>query len=179
MNLRIIKQNFVFLSMKLDLQDLLPILVSKNLLTHYDYESLQSKSRIRRNQEFLLNLDMYGDDCEKEFYKYLETLSLRLKDNETHFIAGTYNGDKYIKVHSLLRTRINAAAIAPKLYEYGYLNLEKLEKVLASCTQMQKASELIENFDRAARRPGFMSCFLETLKEIQPTLYRDVLQKLQ
>ena len=178
MNLSIIKQNFVFLSLKLNIQDLLAVLLQKNLLTLYDYESLQSKNNIKRNQEFLLNLDMYGEDCECEFYNYLETLNYDLKTSRTQFISDVLHCEGYNKIHMLLMNRINATAIAAKLYECGYLKRDKLESVLAARTRSLKTEELLNDFYRAVKRPGFFSCLLASLQEIQPTLYRQVLEKL-
>lgn len=177
MNLDIVKQNFVLLSNELNLHVLLPILKEKNLITLYDYESLQSKSNIQRNQEFLLNLDMYGEDCEQEFYKYLESLEIRLSYTKTHFVADNSYGGTYDKIEFTISKRINATAVAAKLYEYGFLRSEKLENVIAAPTRYKKTAELLHDFHRSTKRPGFITCFLRTLKEVQPTLYKHVCEK--
>ena len=181
MNLNVVRQNFEFLSLKLDLQELLPKLLDKKLITLYDYESLTSKLSIQRNQEFLLNLDMYGEECEKEFYKYIEKqqFNLTIKHDDIKWISDSSHSERYTRIHILLRNRINATAVAVKLYERDFLCSEKLEKVLAAKTRLQKASELVDGFYRASRRPGFLACLLDILNDVQPSLFRQALEKLK
>lgn len=180
MNLEIIKANFVYLSLNLELENFITALLLKGLLTLYDYDSLQAKSKVQRNQEFLLNLIMYGDECEQEFYRYLNLLGIQLSSSSGVFTTNNVKLDRksYFKVHALLSERINATAIASKLYEQGYWSSAKLEKVLTAPTRSQKARELVDNLNLSLGAPGFGSCFLSALNEFQPDLFKRVVAKL-
>ena len=122
-----------------------------------------------------------GEECEKEFYKYIEKqqFNLTIKHDDIKWISDSSHSERYTRIHILLRNRINATAVAVKLYERDFLCSEKLEKVLAAKTRLQKASELVDGFYRASRRPGFLACLLDILNDVQPSLFRQALEKLK
>ena len=169
------------LSLNLDLIDFLVKLTTKGFLSSYDCQSLLALSKLRRNHEFLLNLDMYGEDCENEFFTFLKASKIELSNglsSETHQSSGLHDRASYVKVHCLLLTRINANLIAIRLYEKDLLKASQLEQVLVQSTRMDRSRALCSHIERAASRPGFMEGLIGTLKAEQEDLHRQVLVKL-
>ena len=169
------------LSLNLDLVNFLVKLTTKGFLSSYDCQSLLALSKLRRNQEFLLNLDMYGEDCENDFFTLLKASKIDLSSDlisETHQSSGRHDRASYFKVHCLLLSKINANLIAIRLYEKGLLDGSELEQVLVQCTRKNRSHTLCNRIERAASRPGFMEGLIATLKGEQKDLHRQVLTKL-
>ena len=169
------------LSLNLDLINFLVKLTTKGFLSSYDCQLLLALSKLRRNHEFLLNLDMYGEDCENEFYTFLKTTKVVLSEDlwsKTCQSSSNYDRDSYIKVHCHLLSKINANVIAIRLYEKDLLTSAQLEQVLAKSTRMDRSGVLCSYIERAVSRPGFMEGFITSLKDEQPGLHRQVLVKL-
>ena len=57
---KVVQKNFILLTTEVEIKELLDELYEQSLLCIYDYESLLSKTRIERNYDFFMNIDMYG-----------------------------------------------------------------------------------------------------------------------
>ena len=182
MNLQTIRHNFLKLSLNIDLDCFLANALKTESLSVYDYQYLQSVPKLRRNQEFLLNLDMYGEDCESGFIKYIKDASIDISENvcskKSTTDSGAYNRDSYKKVCSLLLSKINANLIAIRLYESEELDSAQLEQVLTKTTRQDRSSTICHFIERKASRPGFMQSFMTSLRDEQPDLHKQVMVKL-
>lgn len=186
MDLSFIKLNFVELSQQLCLDGLVHEFRSKKLITVHDFESLMAKQNIERNQEFLMNLDMYGKPCQETFYRYLETTDISLTRVPRHVdpSAGrnapyrNWGRDELRRVHLLLVERINARAIAPMMYVADKIFRSQLEEILAEKTRYAMTNRMLRIFNNSAGKPNFMFVLLEALYEYQPDLYDDVIARV-
>ena len=68
---KVVQKNFILLTTEVEIKELLDELYEQSLLCIYDYESLLSKTRIERNYDFFMNIDMYGT----LHYNYFKTVS--------------------------------------------------------------------------------------------------------
>ena len=182
MSLRAIRHNFMKLCLNLDLNDFLAKCLENKSISDYDYQYLYSFSRLRRNQEFLLSLDMYGEDCHTDLIQYIKTTEIKISENfccekptTSNFSGNRYS---YTKIHSLLISKINASLIAIRLYESEEIDGAQLEQVLTQTTRLDRSRTLCILIERRASRPGFLSSFITSLRNEQPDLHKQVMTKL-
>lgn len=183
MNVTNIQRNFVKLTTELRFDTLIDFLYMANILTIYDYESLQSKSRIKKNQEFLRNLEMYGEKATEEFDTYLR------KTYPSHYILLHINckdscgksedrlnvdSAQFQKKYTLLVHRLNVDAVAPFLFEMGLLNSDELESLTVAPTRMEKSRKLLNLISPRLRRSDPMHIFLLAVRTYQTDLFNQL-----
>ena len=85
---KVVQKNFILLTTEVEISELLDELYEQSLLCIYDYESLLSKTRIERNYDFFMNIDMYGAAVAKKVMFWLdkrhEPLFFKLSNTQTH-----------------------------------------------------------------------------------------------
>ena len=188
---KLIQNNFIELSSKLDIKELLNELYEQSLICILDYDTLLSKTRVERNYYFFMNIDMYGERVGKKFLSWLniinESLFFKLTNTQTQdkTDVGDYEGAKkeqecIRKQSVLLLKRLNANAIAPQLFEYGYFNRNELESIIILPTRNEKARRLLTLLTKLTTsqiRLGVLSTFTKALGMYQPDLCNDFMSK--
>ena len=187
-----IQKNFIQLSKELDIKDLLHELHEQSLMCIYDYEILLSKTRIERNYDFFMNIDMYGEAVGRKFLFWLdrtnEPLFFKLSTtkplDKTH--VGDYEGAKNAqlsikKQYVLLLKRINANAIAPQLFEDGYFDRDDLESIFILPTRKQRANQLLTLLVTRLKTNqinlGVLPSFTKALGMVQPDLCNEFMTR--
>ena len=189
---KIIQKNFIQLSTELDLKDLINELYEQSLICILDYDNLLSKTRVERNYYFFMNIDMYGERVGKKFLSWLKitnnTLYCKLINTQTLDKAefGDYEGAKndqecIRKQSVILMKRMNANAIAPQLFEYGYFNRNDLESIFILPTRTEKARRLLTLLTTKLTtnqiKLGVLSTFTKVLGIYQPDLCNEFMSK--
>ena len=85
---KVVQNNFTLLTTEVDIKELLDELYEQSLLCIYDYKLLLSKTRIERNYDFFMNIDMYGAAVANKFMLWLdkrhEPLFFKLSNTQTN-----------------------------------------------------------------------------------------------
>ena len=188
-----IQKNFNQLSNELDIKDLLRELFEQSLICIFDYETLISKTRIERNYDFFMNIDMHGEAVGKEFLLWLEktnnALFLKTSTTQTKEICCDLNDyDEVVKEQLcikkqfvLLLRRMNANAIAPQLFEDEYFDRDDLESILILPTRKQRANQLLTllvgRLKTSYIKLGVLSSFTRALAMFQPELCNEFMTR--
>ena len=193
---RKIQHNFTKLTSQIDLKHFISHLYEQELICFYDFDYLLSKICIERNQQFLLNLDMYGEKVRRAFLLWLEDtyndifqllcktklkrMPINLEGAEQFQIAKT-DQDLIRKQYVLLLKRINANAIAPQLFQDGYLDRDDMESIWILKTRKQRANELLIQLTGRLKssqiRMGVFLSFTQALRIYQSDLCDEFLAK--
>ena len=190
---KVIQKNFIQLSSDLDIKEVLDELYEESLICIYDYEMLISKTRIERNFDFFMNIDMYGEAVGKKFLFWLDRInkSLFVKLTSTQMQESkTYSGDFeeaknaqlcIKKQYVLLLKRINANAIAPQLFEDGYFDRDDLESIFILPTRKQRANQLLTLLVTRLKTNqinlGVLRSFTKALGMFQPDLCNEFMTR--
>ena len=191
---KVVQNNFILLTTEVEIKELLDELYEQSLLCIYDYESLLSKTRIERNYDFFMNIDMYGAAVAKKFMFWLdkrhEPLFFKLSNTQTHekkeaiddFESARKGQDCIRKQYVLLLKRLNANAIAPQLFQDGFLNRDHLKSVYILSTRKQRANQLLILLTARLRtnqiKVGVISSFTKALSVYQPDLCEEFMKHL-
>ncbi len=176
-----IRKHFVQLTTSLHLGPLLDELLDSRRLPIYDYEELKSYTRIKQNQMFFTNLDMYGPNALAAFSMWLARIDLELywKVFNQHLPQvmepSKLTADILQKNAVLLRNKLNVKCIVPQLYQDGVLSLERMESILVSNTKSGRY--LAFQYLLTTSHPKFLPSFEAALEQYQPFILGLLMQE--
>lgn len=178
-----IRQNFVELTMSLNLQMLIDELYSQEVLTIYDHDELSNQDRIAQNTLFLLNLQMY--DVLNAFAKWLnetnealynKICSCKAKNvNITNIQTSVLTKSILERKQGVLRDHLNVRVLAPYLFQEGILCESVFEKVWIEKSRLARFGSLQTVWPMLVRRPHFPYVFETFLNQYQPSLVKKLL----
>ncbi len=175
-----IRKHFVQLTTSLHLEPLLDELLQSRRLPIYDYEELKSQTRIKQNQMFFTNLDMYGPKALAAFSMWLARIDLELywRVFNQHLPEvvkpSKLTADILLKNAVLLRNKLNVKCIVPQLYQDGVLSQYRMESILVSNTKSDHY--LAFQSLLTTSHPKFLPSFEAALEQYQPFLLGLLLQ---
>ena len=193
--MRIIQKNFIPLSSQLDLYCFLRELYEQNLICVFDFDMLLSKARVERNVLFFMNIDIYSKAAHQYFLSWLKNNHellynqlMNTKINPNHEVATTEQVEtsreeqnQIRKQFVLLLRRINPNAIAPQMFQDGFLTRDQLEVIFSYPTRKQRSyelcSQLIGRLNNTQILLGVSKSLYNSLNTHQPDLYAEFISK--
>ena len=189
-----IQMNFIELASQLDLIDFIHELSEHCLICPYDYDILVSKTRIERNFLFFMNIDVYSEKAQEYFLSWLKKANnglytkLICTDIKPNIVPTSEQFETARKEQNLIRKqlvlmlkRINANAIAPQLFQDGFLNRDHLERIFVLQTRKQRSHELLNQIIGRLTNTqillGILKSVLNALRIYQPDLHDEFVAK--
>ena len=191
-----IRKNIINIASKIELKEFLSRMYEQNLICFYDYDHLLFKCESDRNFTFLLNIDMYGTKVCSEFIDFLhktekdlfnqlmkpsEKTVKPIVDDDLRTLFETAKKDQNLirREYVLLQKRINPNAIAPQLFQDGYLTRDDLESIFVEKTRIKRAGalmhELVGRMKTTQIRLGVFTSFTKALSMYQADLCEEFL----